>query len=197
MHSNDRPRTLRAAAARPLAAGLAALLLLGGAAPAGAQGRGFGGGPHLPHGGGGHGGGHGSGIGRAHAAIYEVLTVSAVTDASGLKASLAKLGPSLAGSGGRMVVDADDPSAIAGTAPAHLAIVVFDSAYGASNWQSTPAFKAVTAEIAKTGTLQILAVGGVADPGAPPSVPVAALGPAPGRNKLPDIPKIADICKGC
>lgn len=195
MHANDRPRTFRSAATWPLAAGLAALMLLGASMPAGAQGRGFGG-PRLFRGES-HRGGRAGGIGRTHAAIYEILTVSAVTDAPGLKASLSKLGPSLAGSGGRMVVDADDPSAVAGTPPAHLTIVVFDGASGASGWQATPIFKAIMAEIAREGTLQLVAVGGIADPGAPPSVPLAALGPAPGRNKLPQIPKIADICRGC
>ena len=177
-------------------AALTALLLLCVAGPAGAQGHGFGGGPRLPHSGG-HGGGRAGGIGRAHAAIYEVLTVSAVTDAAGLKASLAKLGPSLAGSGGRMLVDADDPTAIAGTAPGHLAIVIFDSAYSARSWRASPAVKAIAAEIGKESTFQLLAVGGIGDPGAPPAVPLSALGPAPSRSRLPDIPKIADICKGC
>lgn len=169
-----------------------AILACSAAGPAGAQGRGFGG-PRLH--GGDHGGGHAAG--RARAAVYAVLAVSAVTDAAGLKAGLAKLGPSLAGTGGRLVVDADDPAPVAGAAPAHLAIVVFDDASSAGRWQASPAFKALAAEVGKAGALQMSAAGGIADPGAPPAVPAAALGPARGLDRLPAVPKIADICRGC
>ncbi|RYC31116.1 DUF1330 domain-containing protein [Lichenibacterium minor] len=171
---------------------LAALLIAAGAGPAGAQGHGFGG-PHRPHGGGGRGGA----VGRSRAAIYEVVAVSAVTDPAALKAALAKLGPSLAGTGGRLLVDADEPTAVAGTAPSHLAVLVFDDVGSAGAWQRSPAFKALAAELGKAGTLQVAAAGGIADPGAAPAVPAASLGPAPSRRALPDIPRIADICRGC
>ena len=195
MDPNDGMRTRRTRAAGPATAALAALLLFCAAGAAGAQTHGFGGGPRLSHGGG-HGG-RGGGLGRARPAVYEIVTVSAVTDAAGLKASLSKLGASLAGSGGRMLVDADDPTAVAGAAPAHLAVLVFDDAFSATKWQASAAFKGLAAEIGKGGTLQVSAAGGIADPGTPPTVSVEALGGAPARNRLPDVPKINDICRGC
>jgi uncharacterized protein (DUF1330 family) len=173
-----------------------ALALTSGISASRAQGHGFGA-PNLPHGIGAHGGGGRGGIGRARVAVYDVVTVSNVTDAAGLKTTLTKLGPSLTGMGGRVLVDTDDPTAVKGMTPSHLAIVVFDDVFSAGSWQKSPAFKALSDELAKEGTLQVAAVGGIADPGAPPAVPMASLGPAPGRNRLPEIPKIADICKGC
>ena len=96
-----------------------------------------------------------------------------------------------------MLVDTDDPTIVTGAAQSHLAIVVFDDVFSAGSWQKSPAFKALSDELAKEGTLQVTTAGGIADPGAPLAVPMASLGPAPGRNRLPEIRKIADICKGC
>ena len=173
-----------------------AVALASGSSASRAQGHGFNG-PHLSHGIGAHGGGGRGGVGRARVAIYDVVTASNVTDAAGLKTTLAKLGPSLTGTGGRVLVDTDDATAVTGATPSHLAIVVFDDVFSAGSWQKSPAFKALSDELAKEGTLQVTTAGGIADPGAPPVVPMASLGPAPGRNRLPEIRKIADICKGC
>jgi uncharacterized protein (DUF1330 family) len=127
------------------------------------------------------------------------VDVSAVTDAVALKATVAKLGPSLAGTGGRLAVDAHDLSAVAGAAPSHLGIVVFDDVSSAQGCQSSAAFEILVEDFGSEGTLSVFASGGIADPGALPSFTAESLGAAPsGRNahRLPDIQKIADICKG-
>lgn len=149
---------------------LAALAIVAIGSHADAQGRGFGG-LSVFHGsrhGGGHAGGARGGIGRARAAVYEVIAVSAITDAAGFKTTMAKLGPSLAGTNGRLLVDADDPSVVAGTSPSRLAIVLFDDTSSAHNWQSSPAFKTFSDELIKEATVQISVAGGIADPGPSP-----------------------------
>ncbi len=135
-----------------------AVALASGSSASRAQGHNLGG-PRLPHGTGAHGGGGRGGIGRARIAVYGVLAVSNVTDATGLKTTLAKLGPSLTGTGGRVLVDTDDPTAVTGAAPSHLAIVAFDDVFSAGHWQKSSAFKTLSDELAKEGTLQVAAAG--------------------------------------
>jgi hypothetical protein len=172
-------------------------MLLAVTLPAAAQRPAFGGSSSMNWTHGPHGGGHGrGGPGRARAAFYDIVTVSGATDAVAAKAAEGRFGATLAGTSGRLVVAADDPVATVGAAPSYLAVIVFDDVWSAQAWQRSEPVKAILADLGKSATVSVVTAGGLADPGVHPTIPLEALG-AGKAVRLPVIPTIADICKGC
>ena len=89
---------------------------------------------------------------------YVLIAVSSVTDADAFKNTLQDLATAAATFTGRMVIDADKPTALEGNAPERVVMIQFADTEQAQAWKNSDAFKSFDANLRKSSvsTMQIV-----------------------------------------